>query len=346
MNGQWWEGVCDYNTSHIVEGYEPPPNKKYFLGIMCFFKNEGNTLFEWLSHYKNWGIDHIWLIDNGSEDNYDVKEFVDSGFVTIFEELELLQEDSYKKYLKEIKDLVNWLGVFDSDEFVYSTKYDCLKTAIKSNFLGNSMVGIPSKIFYPATLEDSQSIIESNTLVKLIEQPKFNKFFYNLDVVDRVEIHGFMDIGRIDLAAFQNILMMNHYRYGSWEYFKGIKEGRGCPVPEDYQGLDKYYIKSSIVDLFYLHRDKNIDFVYPEDTALKDLSKSLIQKCNSKYIPKPKTDLYPYTSWQYFLENFQDEYLRYRKNKTLTLSEIRELNNLFCDVIGPLIYNQFAERKY
>ena len=76
--------------------------KKYTLGILTYFKNERSILYEWLTHYKKWGVDHVWLIDNGSQDNYDITKFIDSGFVTIYKEPKLGQTESYRKYISEI----------------------------------------------------------------------------------------------------------------------------------------------------------------------------------------------------------------------------------------------------
>ena len=43
---------------------------KYFLSVGAIFKNESAALEEWLNHYIKEGVDHFYLIDNGSTDNY------------------------------------------------------------------------------------------------------------------------------------------------------------------------------------------------------------------------------------------------------------------------------------
>ena len=45
------------------------PGYKYFLCCCMTMKNEGKFLNEWLDHYISEGVEHFYLIDNGSTDN-------------------------------------------------------------------------------------------------------------------------------------------------------------------------------------------------------------------------------------------------------------------------------------
>ena len=49
------------------------PGYKYTLSCCMNMKNEGKFLKEWLDHYISEGVEHFYLIDNGSDDNYNVK---------------------------------------------------------------------------------------------------------------------------------------------------------------------------------------------------------------------------------------------------------------------------------
>ena len=77
----------------------------YFFSIVVYFKNERSHLLEWILHYKNWGVDHIFMIDNGSSDNYReiIIPFIQEGFITLWEEPTLGQYQSYLKYLPRMK---------------------------------------------------------------------------------------------------------------------------------------------------------------------------------------------------------------------------------------------------
>ena len=57
------------------------PEKPYYFSVCAVFKNEAVNLYEWISHYLLEGAEHIFLVDNGSEDNFVtiVQPFIDRG---------------------------------------------------------------------------------------------------------------------------------------------------------------------------------------------------------------------------------------------------------------------------
>ena len=44
-------------------------NYKYFLTCCLMIKNEGKYIEEWMDHYISEGVEHFYIIDNGSTDN-------------------------------------------------------------------------------------------------------------------------------------------------------------------------------------------------------------------------------------------------------------------------------------
>ena len=62
----------NYLNSHYGLEYVPKIlniKQEYYLSIVAIFKNESWILKEWIEHYLNQGVDHFFLIDNGSTDN-------------------------------------------------------------------------------------------------------------------------------------------------------------------------------------------------------------------------------------------------------------------------------------
>ena len=43
------------------------------LSVLAMFKNEAPIIEEWIEHYIREGVEHFYLIDNGSSDNYESK---------------------------------------------------------------------------------------------------------------------------------------------------------------------------------------------------------------------------------------------------------------------------------
>ena len=57
----------------------------YDLVICSMFKNESMILQEWIEHYVEMGVQHFYLIDNGSTDSYlDILQpYIDRRLVTL-----------------------------------------------------------------------------------------------------------------------------------------------------------------------------------------------------------------------------------------------------------------------
>jgi hypothetical protein len=41
----------------------------YSISVLAMFKNESSIIQEWLEHYLAEGVQHFYLIDNGTTDN-------------------------------------------------------------------------------------------------------------------------------------------------------------------------------------------------------------------------------------------------------------------------------------
>jgi hypothetical protein len=98
----------------------------YNLSVGAIFKNEQHILKEWLDHYIFHGVEHFYLINDGSTDSsIDIlKPYIDKELVTLFySDLPNTlgrQHCAYNKYiLPRIKE-TKWLLMIDLDEFVWS----------------------------------------------------------------------------------------------------------------------------------------------------------------------------------------------------------------------------------
>ena len=94
---------------------------KYYLSLLAIFKNESHILDEWITHHIKEGVDHIYLINNDSSDNYQDTIEKWKHFVTLYNFPERgKQVEHYNKILPEIKKTTKWLLVCDLDEFVFA----------------------------------------------------------------------------------------------------------------------------------------------------------------------------------------------------------------------------------
>ncbi len=111
---------------------------KYYLSVASVFKNESWNLKEWILHYKHHGVDHIYLVNDGSTDDFEpiLEPFIREGFVTLFhnsitERYTGRQTDVNNKYFLPICHETQWIAQIDLDEFLYSPVYVNLKEILK-----------------------------------------------------------------------------------------------------------------------------------------------------------------------------------------------------------------------
>lgn len=125
------------------------------LGLLAIFKNESHILEEWLSHYLQQGVDHFYLINNASSDNF--QEIINKhiNFISLKEEpyvaaTEILklggrQVEAYNEFLPEID--CDWLLICDLDEFSYVRDGSTIKNFIEKHLNDINQYLIPLKTF-------------------------------------------------------------------------------------------------------------------------------------------------------------------------------------------------------
>ena len=133
-----------------------------FLCLVAVFKNEEEILEEWLNHYIKQGVDHFFLIDNNSCDNYkDIINKYPKDLITAkIDNRKGIQTILYNElYLENVKNY-DWTILVDLDEFIYARNgfikiSDYLKTVPENC----SQIKIPWKMFGSSgydTLEKKQ----------------------------------------------------------------------------------------------------------------------------------------------------------------------------------------------
>ena len=99
---------------------------KYFISVCAIFKNEAKYLSEWLEYHLMLGVEHFYLYNNNSDDNYNevLKEYIKTGIVTLINWPEIPgQLSAYKHWYENYRYESNWATFIDIDEFI-CPKYD------------------------------------------------------------------------------------------------------------------------------------------------------------------------------------------------------------------------------
>jgi hypothetical protein len=238
-------------TPHLI-AYE------HELAICAIFQNESLFLEEWLEFYKLIGVQHFYLYNNNSTDNYKeiLNPYIQAGEVDIIQwdyseedYLNFAQSKAYNHCLNAVRGKVKWLAFLDIDEFLFSLEYDNLQNFLK-NYEDYGAVCANWVMFGTSnidTIPKNKLIIESLTmcsytptimsvLIKSIVQPekveKFgihntDKFFPNFFQVtaDKVAFEG-------SSAPSINItkLRINHYWARDEKWLREVKIPRQASI--------------------------------------------------------------------------------------------------------------------
>lgn len=120
--------------------------KKYAVSLCAIFRNEAPYMKEWIEYHRLVGVEHFYLYNNFSDDNYKdvLRPYIEKGIVRLIEwPVEQGQMRAYADCYSKNKNETKWIGYMDLDEFIVPTKqnnvYDVLKKFEKNR---------PSVLFY------------------------------------------------------------------------------------------------------------------------------------------------------------------------------------------------------
>ncbi len=241
--------------------------EKYNLAICSIFQDEAKYLCEWIEFHQKQGVEHFFLYNNLSQDNYQEKliPYIDEGLVTLIdvpekhntqEEWNTIQCESYMRFIHDYGQECDWCAFLDIDEFLFSPyKYDLRRVlkfyktapAVCVNWImyGTSNVDkIPenekiakflthrAKLNFKGNFQ-VKSIVQPS-LVEKCTSPHFFIFKNGLHAIteNMNPIRGFMSE-----SVSVNTFRINHYWTRDKYYFLNHKIKRrlkwGCNAQED-----------------------------------------------------------------------------------------------------------------
>lgn len=94
----------------------------YDLAIVSIMKNNALYIKEWLDYHLLAGVDHFYIYDNGSTDNFSevIKPYVDNGIVTkINTDVWQMGLQAFNEAVKKFRFDCRYIAFLDSDEFIF-----------------------------------------------------------------------------------------------------------------------------------------------------------------------------------------------------------------------------------
>lgn len=216
--------------------------------VGAIFKNEAPYLKEWLDHYINRGVDHFYLIDDNSDDNYKevLEPYIQKGYITLFNVDEVKtyfgrQEYFYKKFLFPIKDYCEYMIICDIDEYIWSPKHFNLFDAAKEMAAKNiQSYQIPMVLFGSNNYKfQPQNIVNSfNTRADYnieyyqwaLKFKQFKSIFLTKNI-KQIGVHFTLNnfnFSPDSLDLNSHLFRLNHYRLQSEEKWHKVINKSDC----------------------------------------------------------------------------------------------------------------------
>lgn len=107
---------------------------KYVVSVCGLFKDEGEFLKEWIDYHLIIGVDHFYLYNNNSTDDYlnVLTPYIQKGIVDLVDwPHKFPQMAVYKDCLERHREDTEWIAYIDIDEFVCPIYEDNIKKWLK-----------------------------------------------------------------------------------------------------------------------------------------------------------------------------------------------------------------------
>ena len=280
---------------------------KFFLVVVGIFKNEKNSMKEWLDHHMKQGVEHFYLIDNGSTDDW-IVETLNAPITVITDSKKYSQNEHYNKFLETVKINSEWVMVIDLDEFVYTRIGETIPSVLKKYNENVGVIEMRWKMFGSNNhIKQPNGIINNFTKRKKMEIVDKNGSFDNVKSIIKTSVLKKLDIHKSDTYNCEIItepstndenllskspLQLNHYAIQSKDWFVKVKMTREDAVhPQNVRNLDyfKKYDRNDIHDdelsqIYTSNKEKNemnIPYIINNYNDIENL-KVILNKLNLK----------------------------------------------------------------
>ena len=141
--------------------------KPNYLSICTNFRDEADNLKEWLDYHISVGVDHFFLYNNNSKDNYKdvLSPYISAGLVTLTSiGIEPIKPIAVEHYFLNHKFKTHWVAFMDCDEYLTAPDGDSMFEILKK-FEKYPALGINQLMFGTSGLEDNpdKSIVKNFT---------------------------------------------------------------------------------------------------------------------------------------------------------------------------------------
>lgn len=274
MNVKIMSVLLFFTFSFVLLAKEP---YRYNLSVCSMFKNEAQYLKEWIEFHKLVGVEHFYLYNNCSNDNYltVLKPYIMSQEVTLIEwdysaqsgSWLFIQIDCYSDAAKKAVGETKWLAFLDLDEFLMPVSHNDIRLLLKKyeayggicvnwQLYGTSFVEqVPdNKLQIEALLLKSDTNYKLNGRYKSIVRPErvqrcksphyfiyHEPYFHVSTTKERVR--------SLFIGPYTDVLRINHYWCRDEQYFREYKIAKRREWGDENELLmERYHALNQIKD--------------------------------------------------------------------------------------------------
>jgi len=238
---------------------------KYYLSVGAMFKNEALILKEWIQHYLHHGVEHFYLINDNSNDNFleIIQEYIDQNIITLFNVNEPYylgrQRNLYNRCILPNISETQWLLMCDIDEYIWSPKEINLGDVLINHCEGLAQIQIREFLFGSnGHITQPKCIVKEFTKRRLdnFENKKYKYIVNSSYAFSSLNIHDAEFINKNYINDIEKFMLIkpdyfvnNHYCCQSQDYWNNIKCTRGdsdnflTRLPSHFEDVDKNEIE-------------------------------------------------------------------------------------------------------
>jgi hypothetical protein len=260
---------------------------KYKLAICAIFQDEAPYLKEWIEFHKLVGVQHFYLYNNLSTDNYFsvLKPYIEKGEVELINwnycsanicEWNEIQCGSYNDALSRTRNVVEWVAFVDIDEFIVPVKEKNLikfldkykhfaGVCVNWQVYGTSWIKkiANNKLLIEELTFRASNECDSHCLVKSIVRPHYVShcnnphWFYYLDGFCQVDASKIPFCGPRTAFPKTRTIRINHYQFRDEYWFINFKIPRYIKYFNNQEQYTDEWIQH-IYDYFNVIEDRAI----------------------------------------------------------------------------------------
>ena len=251
-----YRGLMDVFRPQKVE-------RTYNVSICTIFKNEAPYLKEWIEFHRIVGVDHFYLYNNNSEDEFRdiLAPYLSAGIATLVEwPRNQAQMEAYWHCVDHYRTETRWLGFIDIDEFVVPRKMDTIYEFLQKFDSKRPVVKLYWRLFGSSGRMDRplSGLVTEDFTVCAPKYMDIGKVFYNTTyepapdfpknagmhhtqwarcgrfIFPPVNMDNHVCIGNRNVVdSPDSPIQINHYFTKSYEEYRKTKQVRGDVMFED-----------------------------------------------------------------------------------------------------------------